>query len=453
MPEDQVSARRALDTPEALDTLERCYHLLASARPARTPLSASSNRATPPLVLARFLKKPIFDVIKYRITKLDHDLFDVIWPAVKKLPDSRNIIQTVEEDFPGGVTAPDYYVYDVFNEFLIPLVKDLHNINVNSELPTHPTSNFMGTSSAKLSAEPLVEINIDPNDEFVLSGVIECSRNLEGFELPLNLKVGKLETIERIVTTLLMKDEFSKFSEFSNPESDQKGGTYYTLNEVLEKPSEICATLASCGLLIALCDRDEIDDCARLHGKHWPYGRGVFVTDDKTVAVWINVHDHIRVLVSSTQDSPGEIGLPFSKLSYIMTYLHEKLDFTWDTKLGYLSARPTFLGVGIRFSLIVNFPGLSKDPDNMKHLCAMRGLQYRETLSPDIARISNYQCLGVTETSCFNDFATATSNLLHLEKDLSMQNSAHIATMLTNIFRKKRNSITSHDSPEKREKY
>ncbi|XP_035439733.2 uncharacterized protein LOC118268982 isoform X2 [Spodoptera frugiperda] len=453
VPEDQVSARRALDTPEALDTLERCYHLLASARPARTPLSASSNRATPPLVLARFLKKPIFDVIKYRITKLDHDLFDVIWPAVKKLPDSRNIIQTVEEDFPGGVTAPDYYVYDVFNEFLIPLVKDLHNINVNSELPTHPTSNFMGTSSAKLSAEPLVEINIDPNDEFVLSGVIECSRNLEGFELPLNLKVGKLETIERIVTTLLMKDEFSKFSEFSNPESDQKGGTYYTLNEVLEKPSEICATLASCGLLIALCDRDEIDDCARLHGKHWPYGRGVFVTDDKTVAVWINVHDHIRVLVSSTQDSPGEIGLPFSKLSYIMTYLHEKLDFTWDTKLGYLSARPTFLGVGIRFSLIVNFPGLSKDPDNMKHLCAMRGLQYRETLSPDIARISNYQCLGVTETSCFNDFATATSNLLHLEKDLSMQNSAHIATMLTNIFRKKRNSITSHDSPEKREKY
>ncbi|CAH1638116.1 unnamed protein product [Spodoptera littoralis] len=453
VPEDQVSSRRALDTPEALDTLDRCYHLLASARPARTPLSASSNRATPPLVLARFLKKPIFDVIKYRITKLDHDLFDVIWPAVKKLPDSRNIIQTVEEDFPGGVTAPDYYVYDVFNEFLIPLVKDLHNINVNSELPKHPTSNFMGTSSAKLSAEPLVEINIDPNDEFVLSGVIECSRNLEGFELPLNLKVGKLETIERIVTTLLMKDEFSKFSEFSNPESDQKGGTYYTLNEVLEKPSEICATLASCGLLIALCDRDEIDDCARLHGKHWPYGRGVFVTDDKTVAVWINVHDHIRVLVSSTQDSPGEIGLPFSKLSYIMTYLHEKLDFTWDTKLGYLSARPTFLGAGIRFSLIVNFPGLSKDPDNMKHLCAMRGLQYRETLSPDIARISNYQCLGVTETSCFNDFATATSNLLHLEKDLSMQNSAHIATMLSNIFRKKRNSITSHDSPEKREKY
>ncbi|XP_063891963.1 uncharacterized protein LOC110374720 isoform X2 [Helicoverpa armigera] len=451
VPEDQVSSRRVLDAPEALDTLERCYELLASARPVRTPLSASSNRATPPLVLARFLKKPIFDVIKYRVTKLDHDLFDVIWPAVKKLPDNRNILQTVEEDFPGGVTAPDYYVYDVFNEFLVPLVKDLHNINVNSDLPTHPRSDFVTTSSAKLSSEPLVELNIDPNDEFVLSGVIECSRNLEGFELPLNLKVGKLETIERIVTTLLMKEDFSKFSE-PNPESDQKGGTYYTMNEVLEKPSEICAALASSGLLIALCDRDEIDDWARLHGKHWPYGRGVFVTDDRNVAVWINVHDHIRVLVSSAQDSPGEIGLAFSKISYIMSYLHEKLDFTWDAKLGYLSARPTFLGAGIRLSLIVNFPGLSKDADNMKHLCAMRGLQYRETLSTDIARISNYQCLSITETNCFNDFATAASNLLHLEKDLSMQNSAHIATMLTNIFRKKRSSITGHESPQKREK-
>ncbi|XP_030019706.1 uncharacterized protein LOC115439821 isoform X2 [Manduca sexta] len=451
VPEDQVSSRRSLEASEALETLERCYRLLASAKPSRTPLSASSNRTTPPLVLGRFLKRPIFELIKHRITKLDHDLFDVIWPAVKKLPDSRNIVQTVEEDFPGGISAPDYYVYDVFHEFLIPLIKDIHNINVHSDLIIHPQSDFVKTTSAKLSSEPFVELNIDPNNEFVLSGTIECSRNLEGFELPLNLKVGKLETIERIMTTILMQQDFAKFSEHSNPESDQKGGLYYTLNEVLEKPSEICATLASNGLLIALCDREEIDDSTRLHGKHWPYGRGVFVSEDKTVAIWINVHDHIRVLVSTSVESPGEIGLPFSKLSYIMTYLHEKLDFVWHEKLGHLSSRPTFLGTGLRISLVVNFPGLSKDPDNMKHLCAMRGLQYRETLSPDIARISNYQCLSITETNCFNDFATASSNLLHLERDLSMQNSAHIATMLSNIFRRKRSSIIDIEAVEKPE--
>lgn len=441
-----------MEAPEALDTLERCYRLLSSARPARTPLSASSNRATPPLVLGRFLKKPIFDIIKHRITKLDHDLFDVIWPAVKKLPDNRNLIQTVEEDFPGGITAPDYYVYAIFNEFLTPLIKDLHNMNVGSDLPIHPQSDFIKSSTSKLSDEPLVELNVDPNDNFVLSGTIECSRNLKDFELPLNLKIGKLETIERIVTTILMEENFTKISEHPNPEADQKGGTYYTLNEVLEKPSEICAFLAASGLLIALCDRDEIDDCTRLHGRHWPYGRGVFLSDDKSIAIWINVHDHIRVLVSTATDSPGEIGLPFSKLSYIMTFLHDKLKFAWDEKLGHLSSRPTYLGAGIRFSLIVSFPGLSKDPDNMKQLCAMRSLQYRETLSAGIARISNYQCLSVTETNCFNDFSTASSNLLHLEKDLSMQNSAHIATMLTNIFRRKRSSLADLDSPEKREK-
>lgn len=435
-----------------MDTLERCYRLLASARPARTPLSASSNRSTPPLVLGRFLKKTVFDAIKRRITKLDHDLFDVIWPAVKKLPDNRNIIQTIEEDFPGGITAPDYYAYEVFHEFLTPIIKDLHNMNINSDLPPHPKSDFKKTSTPKPSSEPLVELNIDPNDEFVLSGTFECSRNLQGFELPINLKIGKLEAIERIVSTLLMQEDFTKFSEQSRPESDQKRGSYYTLNEIMEKPSEICATLASNGLLIALCDREEIDDSMRLHGKHWPYGRGVFVNGDKSIAVWINVHDHMRVLVSSAVDSPGEIGLPFSKLSCIMTYLHEKVDFVWDHKLGHLSSRPTFLGAGIRFSLVVNFPGLSKDPDNMKHLCAMRGLQYRETLSAEIARISNFQCLSITETSCFNDFATASSNLLHLEKDLTMQNSAHIATLLNNIFRRKRSSIAGLDSPEKREK-
>ncbi|XP_063624548.1 uncharacterized protein LOC134796337 isoform X2 [Cydia splendana] len=453
VPEDQVSSRRVLDVPEALETLERCYRLLASARPARTPLSASSNSATPPLVLGRFLKRPVFDALKYRVTKLDHDLFDVIWPAVKKLPDNRNVVQTVEEDFPGGVTAPDYYVYEVFHEFLTPLVKDLHNINVHSDLPLHPPSDFVThqrpqTKSSSSSSEPLVELNIDPNDEFVLSGTIECTRSLQGFELPINLKIGKLETIERIITTVLMRDDFANITAQSNPESDQKGGTYYTMNEVLEKPSEISATLASSGLLIALCDREEIDDYTRLHGKHWPYGRGVYVSDDKTIAIWINVHDHIRVVTSSPAESPGEVGLPFSKLFTIMTYLHEKMDFVFDYKLGHLSSRPTFLGSGIRFSLIVNFPGLTKDPDNMKHLCAMRGLQYRETLSPDIARISNYQCLSVTESNCFNDFTTAASNLLHLEKDLSMQNSAHIATMLYNVFRRKRSSLTGADTSD-----
>ncbi|GBP33847.1 Arginine kinase [Eumeta japonica] len=449
VPEDRVSSRRSLDTPETLDTLERCYRLLASARPTRTPLSASSNRATPPLVLGRFLRKQVFDVIKYRVTKLDHDLFDVIWPAVKKLPDNRNIVQTVEEDFPGGIIAPDYYVYAVFEEFLTPLIKDLHNMNVQSELQLHPPSDFLDKRVKNSSTDSLVEINVDPNDDFVLSGTMECARNVEGFELPLNLSIGHLEEIERIITTSSVEEEFSKFNEQSNPEADQVGGTYYTLNEVLEKPSEIRATLASAGLLIALCDKEEIDDCTRLHGKHWPYGRGVYLSDDKTVAVWINVHDHLRVVTCTPADAPGEIGLPFSRMSHIMSYLHDKLRFVWDYRLGHLSSRPTFLGSAVRFSLVVNFPGLSKDVDNMKHLCAMRGLQYRETLTPDIARVSNYQCLGITEKNCFNDFSTAVSNLLHLEKDFSMQNSAHIAAMLSNIFRRKRSSVADLKTPEK----
>lgn len=435
-----------------METLERCYRLLSSARPSRTPLSASSNRATPSIFLGRFLKRPVFDAIKSRVTKLDHDLFDVIWPAVKKLPECRNILQIVEEDFPGGIAAPDYYVFDVFHEFMIPLIKDLHNMNVHSDLCLHPESDFTNhkTMTIKSSLEPLIELNIDPSDNFVISGTMECMRNLNGYELPLNLTISQLEDIEHILTTVLMQEEFTKFIEHSNPEADQKGGSYYTLSEVLEKPSEISATLASSGLLIATCSKEEIDDCMRLHGKYWPYGRGVYVTDDSTIAIWINVHDHLRVMTTTACDTPGEIGLSFSRLSYIMAYLHERLNFVFDPYLGHLSSRPNYLGAGLHLSLIINFPGLAKDQDNMKHLCAMRGLQYRETLSPNIARVCNYQCLSITETNCFNDFATAVSNLLHLEKDLSLaSNATQIATMLTNIFKRKRSSLADLDDPDK----
>lgn len=436
-----------MDDEEELEMLDQCYRLLASAKSLRAPLSASSNKTTPPLVLGRFLHRSVFEMIKKRITKLDHNLFDVIWPAVKKLSTNKNVLETVEEDYTSGITAPDYYVYSVFPEFMTPLLKDMHNISVNTSLGPHPQSDFRKSST---SAETFFEINIDPDDDFVLSGVIECTRNLSNFELPLTLTIGQLEEVENTITNVLMSKDLSKHKDQAKLESDHRAGSYYTLIEVLEKPSEIRASLASSSLLVALCDNDEVEDSARIHGKHWPYGRGVYLNEDKTVAVWINVHDHIRVLTSTPSESPGEIGLPFKRLSFIMTELHSHLHFVWDPYLGYLSNRPNFLGNGTRFSLVVNLKSLSKERDNLKQLCAMRGLQYKETLSPDIAKLSNYQCLSITESSSFHDFVTAISNLLHLEKDLSLvSNSAQIATLLANIFKRKRSSLVEADLSKK----
>lgn len=447
---DKWSSRRDLCDGDVLLLLERCFQLLQDTRlrsASGPPPSASANEGPPSSFLGRFLTRPAFERVKLRSTKLDHNLFDVIWPAVKKLPNNKNAIDVVEEDFNGGIVAPDYYAYPVFEEFLQPLIKDLHCINMYSDLQTHPESLFLPISLNKENepdSEPTylpITLDLDPPSKYVLAGTIECSRNLDEFELPLNLNVGQLESVERLVTNILLSDYFTKLFLPNSTDPDEKIGVYYTMNEVLENPSEIRAVLAASGLLIPLCDSKEIDDDQRLHGKHWPYGRGVFVAYNHNLAVWINVQDHVRVMTCTSHDHPGEIGKAYSLLALTMIHFSEKLKFRWDEKLGHLSARPSFLGNSLHINLTLNVAYLGKDPDSLKNICTVRGLNHRETVSPEVIRVGNYQSLGLTELQTFYDYTTAVSNILQLEKDLALQNSLHIAEMFVNIFRKKRSSL------------
>lgn len=220
-------------------------------------------------------------------------------------------------------------------------------------------------------------------------------------------------------------------------EIEDKGtGTYYTMNEVLEEPSEARVALASNGLLIPLWN---IPDSETMHGKYWPYGRGVFISNGANLAVWINVLDHIRIVTCTPHTNPGSVGLIFSRIFRLMTVLEKHLEFHTDEKLGYLSARPSCLGNTLQFTLTLKLPHLIKEPDNLKHLCCVRGLTFhRNTNTSDVLRIGNQQCLGLTEVELFNIFTTAVVNILQLEKDLAMSSSLHMAATFLNIFKKKK---------------
>lgn len=257
--------------------------------------------------------------------------------------------------------------------------------------------------------------------------------------MPTTLSVGHLEEVERILTNALLSKEAAKvlYPNATDEEIEEKGGgMYYTMNEVLEDPSEARVLLASNGLLIPLWNIAESD---RLHGRHWPYGRGVFISNTAHLAAWINVLDHLRIVTCTNPQKPGHIGQCYIRMARLMNFLQENLKFKFHQKYGHLSARPTALGNTLQFNLTVRFPYLVKDPGNLQHLCIVRGLHYhRSTQTTDIVRIGNMQCLGVTELQTLEDFSTAVGNILQLEKDLAMSNSMHIAAMFVNIFRKRK---------------
>lgn len=373
-------------------------------------------------MLSKFLRREPFDLVKKRVTKRDHDLFDIIWPGVKKLPEDRVVISSFEEDFIGGVIVPDFDVYEVYPEFMWQFLKHLHRQNLKFDLPKQPETHFNENNG-------LSDIRLDAHGKILISSVLEVTRNLDYYELPLNLSVKQLEDVEQVLTQLLLSRAFDD-------------GVYYTMNEILERPSEIRAKLTSLGLLIPICevgagiDSDNLQE--RLYGKNWPYGRGVFVNQAHDTAIWINVLDHIRVLTCAPSVDPDKIGIAYAKIAEVTRSLEEYLIFKRHQKLGYLSARPYCIGNGLKFTIIAHLPQLSKEPDNLKHMCNVRGIYSRTSkLNHDIVRMSNLQSLGVAEDQSFRDFATAVMNILILEKEMVSQNTLHIARSFLNLFRKK----------------
>lgn len=450
VPNDIYSARKDLDDEDMITVLDKCYHVLHGRRNSNTNSSAASTRTTVSTAstisqfqLNRHIKRHTFDISKSRITKLDHNLYDIIWPSVKKLPLNPSFKLALEQDFTAGIVAPDSCVYQVFREFLEPIIKDINCIDIHTDLKDHPQSIFASNPNAEPETFIDIDTDLDPYAKNILSGSVDCTRNLEYFDFPKCLNLGQLENVERILTTALLSTDTASalYPNATKEDILEKGsGTYYTMNEVLEDPSEAKLILAANGLLIPLWNIAESD---RLHGKHWPYGRGVFISNAENFVAWINVLDHLRIITCTPQQNPGNIGRIFSRVYRIMSILEKNLHFKKDEKFGYISARPTALGNTLQFNLTVSFPYLIKEPENLMHLCLVRGLHFhRCSQSNDIVKIGNQQCLGINEVQTFEDFTTAVANILQLEKDLALSNSMHIAALFVNIFRRKKATLS-----------
>nr|XP_029729387.1 uncharacterized protein LOC115253867 [Aedes albopictus] len=451
VPDDQHSARRELDDVDTLTTLERCFkiihepvdELMKSVRlPTNSvPGSASSLRILITSYLARFMKRSVFDKIKKRQTKLDHNLFDVIWPAMKKATKEKKI----DEDLNVGIVIPDYDVFVVFQEFLVPLIKDMHCMDLQQEFFPHPQMQFFpqyileespnqhGESNGSVLRENPsdVHLNLDTSGKFITGVVIECARNLDDFDFPLNLSIAQLEKAERILTSKILSMTFAAAI------GEEELGTYYTMNEILENPSEIRTILATSGLLIPMLDYNDPYQTAEsiaLNGRFWPYGRGVYVSHKQDLVAWINAQEHLRVLCCTSSKNPADIGSAYSKIGRAMTYLEDKILFKHSYFLGYLVSRPSFLGTGLKLTLFLDLPHLRKERENLRHLCVVRGLHLLTSDDQSTVRMSNMRSLSQTEWQIFQDYTGAVTNIVALEKELSMSNSLHIAATLLKIF-------------------
>ena len=84
-------------------------------------------------------------------------------------------------------------------------------------------------------------------------------------------------------------------------------------------------------------------------------GSGLVLNRDETFCVMINEEDHLRMQALR----PGlQLRQAWTAIDQADSFLEKKLDYAFNSELGYLTACPTNIGTGIRVSAMLHLPGL-----------------------------------------------------------------------------------------------
>jgi protein-arginine kinase len=113
-------------------------------------------------------------------------------------------------------------------------------------------------------------------------------------------------------------------------------GTYHHLSKIDGKVEEWLNGVGIC------LDKKSSHNAAGINDD-WPNGRGVFVDDSYSFVMLVNFEDHLQILATAQN---GDISKPLNSISKVMTKF-EKLGFSQDNTLGFLTASPKSLGTGL----------------------------------------------------------------------------------------------------------
>lgn len=150
-------------------------------------------------------------------------------------------------------------------------------------------------------------------------------------------------------------------------------------------------------------------------------GRALLLSDSEDISIMLCEEDHIRLQVMKPGLSLNEA---YEIADRIDSELNEKLCFTFDKRLGYLTQCPTNLGTGMRASVMLHLPALTAcgQMSTISSTVSKLGLTvrgaYGEGSVPmgDMYQLSNQVTLGISEKAAIENLKTITLQLAAQER-------------------------------------
>lgn len=230
------------------------------------------------------------------------------------------------------------------------------------------------------------------HDDVILSTRIRFARNLEDYPFPCRLDTEGKEKVCHAVRDAL---------------SDVSGIKLKYIEMQSLTPKEA----------VALAERHLISPEFASPQK----GRAVLLSEDESVSIMLCEEDHIRIqVIKGGLDLEGA----FELANKIDDLLDSKLKYAFDERIGYLTQCPTNLGTGMRASVMMHLPALSKcnQMSKLASTVSKLGLTIRGTYGEgsnakgDIFQLSNQVSLGISERSALDNLKAITMQIATQER-------------------------------------
>merc|ERR1711871_693240 len=105
----------------------------------------------------------------------------------------------------------------------------------------------------------------------------------------------------------------------------------------------------------------------------WPYGRGCYVSADKQFIIWVGEEDHLRIMCMQKGTLLNKV---FDRLKTAVDVVEANIDggCAMSPDYGVVTSCPTNIGTGMRASVHIALPNLTKDGTDAKAKAVARPL-------------------------------------------------------------------------------
>ncbi|XP_051549450.1 zgc:172076 [Myxocyprinus asiaticus] len=285
-----------------------------------------------------------------------------------------------------GCLAGDAQSYILFCDFFDRIIECYHGYKITSNTVQESDFNYDNLKGGD-----------DFDRSFVLSCEVTAARSIEDYCFPTHCSRGERRQLHTLAKTVL--DEMG----------EDLPGMFYSIDELSHESEDRSVVMDSPPLSLIKIGV----------ARDWPDSRALWLSKDGTLAIWVNMEDHLKLVSfrsdANLQEAFKTICINLLKMEVL--YKKQRHPFIWKPHLGWVVSSPAEVGTGLKASVTVKLLHLAENKRLDDILDRLR-LQIEATSCPGVYKISNLQTIGFNEVGLMQIVVDGVKLLIRMEKRL-----------------------------------